>query len=68
MVIFGTMAPKENTDFWREIVDSLTDAIVVVSRDLEVIAINASAAPRQPLVQSQSLARRHGAEVPRLGP
>jgi two-component system, NtrC family, nitrogen regulation sensor histidine kinase GlnL len=43
MVIFGTMAPKENTDFWREIVDSLTDAIVVVSRDLEVIAINAAA-------------------------
>ena len=37
------MAPEDKSEFWREIVDSLTDAIVVVSRDLEVIAINAAA-------------------------
>src|ERR1700757_5149191 len=37
------MALEENNEFWREIVDSLTDAIVVVSRDLEVIAINSAA-------------------------
>jgi len=37
------MALEEKSEFWREIVDSLTDAIVVVSSDLEVIAINAAA-------------------------
>jgi two-component system nitrogen regulation sensor histidine kinase GlnL len=37
------MALAENNEFWRELVDSLTDAIVVVSRDLKVIAINSAA-------------------------
>jgi two-component system nitrogen regulation sensor histidine kinase GlnL len=37
------MALEENSGFWREVVDSLTDAIVVVSADLEVIAINSAA-------------------------
>jgi len=37
------MAPRDNNELWREIVDSLTGAIVVVSSDLEVLAVNAAA-------------------------
>jgi len=37
------MALRESNELWREIVDSLTDAIVVVSSDLEVLAVNAAA-------------------------
>jgi two-component system, NtrC family, nitrogen regulation sensor histidine kinase GlnL len=37
------MALEEDKEFWREVADSLTDAIVVVSRASDVIAINASA-------------------------
>jgi two-component system, NtrC family, nitrogen regulation sensor histidine kinase GlnL len=34
---------RESNDRWREIADSLTDAVVVVSRDLDVLAANAAA-------------------------
>jgi two-component system nitrogen regulation sensor histidine kinase GlnL len=37
------MALHESNDLWREIVDSLTDAVIAVSPDLEVLAINAAA-------------------------
>jgi two-component system nitrogen regulation sensor histidine kinase GlnL len=37
------MAPRDSNELWREIIDSLTDAIVVVSLDLEVLAVNAAA-------------------------
>lgn len=37
------MALEQNNEFWREVVDSLTDAIVVVSPDLEVVAVNSAA-------------------------
>ncbi|MBV8361232.1 MAG: PAS domain-containing protein [Deltaproteobacteria bacterium] len=37
------MAARDSNELWREIVDSLTDAIVVVSSDLEVLAVNAAA-------------------------
>lgn len=37
------MALREINELWREIVDSLTGAIVVVSSDLEVLAVNAAA-------------------------
>ena len=39
----GVMALRESNELWREIVDSLTDAVVVVSSDLEVLAVNAAA-------------------------
>jgi two-component system nitrogen regulation sensor histidine kinase GlnL len=37
------MVLRESNELWREIVDSLTDAIVVLSPDLEVLAVNAAA-------------------------
>ena len=37
------MALGESNDLWREIVDSLTDAVVAVSSDLDVLAVNAAA-------------------------
>jgi two-component system, NtrC family, nitrogen regulation sensor histidine kinase GlnL len=37
------MVLRESNELWREIVDSLTEAIVVVSPDLEVLAVNAAA-------------------------
>jgi two-component system, NtrC family, nitrogen regulation sensor histidine kinase GlnL len=40
---FGAMTLRHSNDLWREIADSLTDAIVAVSSDLEVVTINAAA-------------------------
>src|ERR1700739_2679956 len=37
------MAAHETDAFWREVVDSLTDAIIVVSGGLEVITANPAA-------------------------
>lgn len=37
------MALRESNELWREIVDSLNDAVVVVSPDLDVLAVNAAA-------------------------
>jgi two-component system nitrogen regulation sensor histidine kinase GlnL len=37
------MAYLEKNDAWREIADSLTDAVLAVSADLEVLALNAAA-------------------------
>jgi two-component system, NtrC family, nitrogen regulation sensor histidine kinase GlnL len=37
------MAPRESNELWREIVDSLSDAVVAVSSDLDVLAVNAAA-------------------------
>jgi two-component system nitrogen regulation sensor histidine kinase GlnL len=37
------MAIQQGSELWREIVDSLTDAILVVSPDSEVITINSAA-------------------------
>jgi two-component system, NtrC family, nitrogen regulation sensor histidine kinase GlnL len=34
---------QETNDLWREIVESLTDAVIAVSPDLDVLAINAAA-------------------------
>jgi two-component system nitrogen regulation sensor histidine kinase GlnL len=37
------MARRENNELWREVVESLTGAVVVVSSELEVLAVNAAA-------------------------
>jgi two-component system, NtrC family, nitrogen regulation sensor histidine kinase GlnL len=39
----SSMALGGSNELWREIVDSLTDAVVVVSPDLDVLAFNAAA-------------------------
>jgi two-component system nitrogen regulation sensor histidine kinase GlnL len=59
------MVLRETDELWREIVDSLTGAIVVVSADLEVLASNAAAETllsasrlRRPLIE-RLLRRNH---------
>jgi two-component system nitrogen regulation sensor histidine kinase GlnL len=37
------MGLRQNDELWREVADSLTDALVVVSSDLDVVAVNAAA-------------------------
>jgi two-component system, NtrC family, nitrogen regulation sensor histidine kinase GlnL len=37
------MALRDSNELWREIVDSLTDGVVVLSSDLDVLAVNAAA-------------------------
>ncbi len=43
MLVFRAMALLEKNELWREIVDSLTDAVLAVSPDLDVLATNAAA-------------------------
>jgi two-component system nitrogen regulation sensor histidine kinase GlnL len=40
---FSEVVPAEKNEQWREIADSLTDAVIAVSADLEVLAVNAAA-------------------------
>ena len=37
------MTLRESNELWREVVDSLTDAVMVISSDLDVLAVNPAA-------------------------
>jgi len=60
-----TMAAPQDSQFWHEIVDSLGDALLAVSADLEVLAVNAAS---ETLLRASPIRRRLFERVLRQNP